>query len=163
MNEMPSQASSDALPTRRRGLTVAEAAPAVPRPPAEADVKTVAEALLHVYGEFDFNTIRGVLVATRDGLVLCGVTRGIEEDNVAAMAAAAAGLATQFTAHAGVGGPKAVFFEGETGQVGVFPADPDTLLVVLGERDTTMGMFNVVAKQALALLQQEVADRRQRG
>ena len=56
--------------------------------------------------------------------------------------------------------PKAVFFEGDSGQVGVFGVDADTLLVVLGERDTTMGMFNVAAKQTLALLQQAVAARR---
>jgi hypothetical protein len=155
--------ATDALPTRRRGLTVAEAGAAVARPVEGATATMMTEALQRIHGDIDSITISGVLVATRDGLVLCAVTRGIENDNVAAMAAAAAGLATQFTAHAGVGDPRGVFFEGDAGQVGVFPVDPDTLLVVLGKRDTTMGMFNVVAKQALTLLQQEVADRRQPG
>ncbi|MGW6443002.1 roadblock/LC7 domain-containing protein [Lentzea sp. NPDC055074] len=152
-------AGSDALPTRRRGSS-SETTPSIPRPAVGTDAKMMADALQEVYGDFDSVSINGVLVATRDGLVLCGVTRGVEDDGVAAMAAAAAGLATQFTSQAGVGSPRAVFFEGDSGQVGVFGVDADTLLVVLGERDTTMGMFNVVAKQALAMLQQAVAARR---
>jgi predicted regulator of Ras-like GTPase activity (Roadblock/LC7/MglB family) len=119
----------------------------------------MAEALYEIYDRIDGLTVNGVLVATRDGLVLCAVTRGIEDDGVAAMAAAAAGLAAQFTEQAGVGGPRAAFFEGDAGQVGVFPLDASTLLVLLGARDTTMGMFNVAAKQALALLQDAIARR----
>lgn len=155
MTEMPG-----ALPTRKRGLTVAEAGPAAARPPAGADAVTMTKALLEVHSAIDSIAINGVLVATRDGLVLCGVTRGIENDGVAAMAAAAAGLAHQFTSRAAIGDPRAVFFEGDAGQVGVFEVDSAALLVVLGSRDTTMGMFNVVAKHALALLQQAVIDQR---
>jgi predicted regulator of Ras-like GTPase activity (Roadblock/LC7/MglB family) len=117
----------------------------------------MAAALREIQGRVDSIAINGVLIATRDGLVLCAVTRDIENDGVAAMAAAAAGLAEQFTGQAKVGGPRAAFFEGSAGQVGVFPIDASTLLVVLGERDTTMGMFNVSAKHALALLQQAIA------
>ncbi|GHH29426.1 roadblock/LC7 domain-containing protein [Lentzea cavernae] len=152
--------SADALPLRRRGSAAPEAVPSAARPAQGSNARLMTEALREVHADFDSVSINGVLVATRDGLVLCGVTRGIEDDGVAAMAAAAAGLATQFTSQAGVGSPRAVFFEGDSGQVGVFGVDADTLLVVLGERDTTMGMFNVVAKQALAKLQQAVAARR---
>ncbi|WP_330274767.1 roadblock/LC7 domain-containing protein [Lentzea sp. NBC_00516] len=159
MSTQPAQ-TPGALPLRRRG-PLSEAPPAPERQvPASAVAKLMTEALEEVHGRIDSVAINGVLVATRDGLVLCGVTRGIEDDGVAAMASAAAGLATQFTSQARVGSPRAVFFEGESGQVGVFGIDADTLLVVLGERDTTMGMFNVVAKQALTLLQQAVAARR---
>ena len=155
-------ADPDVLPMRRRGSTLPAARPAAP-PPAGADAATMTEALQEIHGRIDAITINGVLVATRDGLVLCGITRGIEDDGVAAMAAAAAGLTAQFTAQAGVGGPRAAFFEGEAGQVGVFPIDAATLLVLLGERDTTMGMFNVAAKQTLALLQQAITRRRSPG
>ena len=163
MNEMSTEAAHDhgALPMRRRRASLPEAVPAMTRPLGQGTVaKLMTEALREIHGAIDSIAINGVLIATRDGLVLCGVTRGIEDDGVAAMAAAAAGLAGQFTAQAGVGSPRAVFFEGDSGQVGVFSVDAETLLVVLGERDTTMGMFNVVAKQALALLQQAVAARR---
>jgi predicted regulator of Ras-like GTPase activity (Roadblock/LC7/MglB family) len=150
----------DVLPMRRRGSTTQDATAAVSRPEAGANARMMTEALREIQDSIDSIAINGVLVATRDGLVLCSVTRDVQDDGVAAMAAAAAGLATQFTTQAGVGSPKAVFFEGDSGQVGVFGVDADTLLVVLGERDTTMGMFNVVAKQALTLLQQAVAARR---
>lgn len=159
MSEMSTH-TPGALPLRRRG-PLSEAPPAPERHvPSSAVAKLMTEALEEIHGSIDSVAINGVLVATRDGLVLCGVTRGIEDDGVAAMASAAAGLATQFTSQARVGSPRAVFFEGDSGQVGVFGVDADTLLVVLGERDTTMGMFNVVAKQALTLLQQAVAARR---
>ena len=160
MSEMHVQPSvdPDVLPMRRRGSTLPVARPAAAQPVA-ADPRTMTEALREIHGRIDSITINGVLVATRDGLVLCAVTRDIENDGVAAMAAAAAGLAAQFTAQAKVGGPRAAFFEGDAGQVGVFPVDDGALLVVLGERDATMGMFNVAAKQALALLQKAIADR----
>ncbi|MEU7476932.1 roadblock/LC7 domain-containing protein [Lentzea sp. NPDC042327] len=151
--------SPEALPTRRRGATTPSHGP-VTTPLPGTDAKVMTEALAEVHGSIDSIAINGVLVATRDGLVLCAVTRGVQDDGVAAMAAAAAGLANQFTAQAGVGSPRAVFFEGDSGQAGVFGVDADTLLVVLGTRDTTMGMFNVVAKQALSLLQEAVANRR---
>ncbi|MFD4643511.1 roadblock/LC7 domain-containing protein [Lentzea sp. NPDC058436] len=156
---MASQAAhnSGALPLRRRGTTSPVAAPAIARQAAGTNATKMTEALREIYGAIDRISINGVLVATRDGLVLCGVTRDIEDDGVAAMAAASAGLATQFTSQARIGLPKAVFFEGDSGQVGVFGVDEDTLLVVLGKRDTTMGMFNVVAKQALTLLQNVLA------
>ncbi|MFD5828914.1 roadblock/LC7 domain-containing protein [Lentzea sp. NPDC060358] len=159
---MSTEAAHDhgALPMRRR-----RAAPEASQPMAKpmgqgAVAKLMTDALRDIHSSIDSISINGVLIATRDGLVLCGVTRGIQDDGVAAMSAAAAGLAGQFTAQAGVGNPRAVFFEGDSGQVGVFSVDADTLLVVLGTRDTTMGMFNVVAKQALALLQNAVAARR---
>ncbi|MET9227881.1 roadblock/LC7 domain-containing protein [Lentzea sp. NPDC003310] len=147
--------TAGALPMRRRGATAP--APAIARQGTGHNARKMTEALQRVHGDIDTISINGVLVATRDGLVLCGITRDIEDDGVAAMAAAAAGLASQFTSQARVGTPRAVFFEGESGQVGVFGVDDDTLLVVLGERDTTMGMFNVRAKQALSLLQEALA------
>ncbi|MBM7858854.1 putative regulator of Ras-like GTPase activity (Roadblock/LC7/MglB family) [Lentzea nigeriaca] len=133
---------------------------AVAPPPDDAGKKTVTEALQEIRDRIDPVAISGVLAATRDGLVLCAHTRDIENESVAAMAAAAAGLAAQFIARASVGDPRVVFFEGDAGQVGVFSVDPDTLLVVFSERNTTMGMFNVAAKQALALLQQAIAGQR---
>jgi predicted regulator of Ras-like GTPase activity (Roadblock/LC7/MglB family) len=151
-------ADPEVLPMRRRGTALPPRAPAPP-PSTGAQARTMTEALHEIYDRIDGLTVNGVLVATRDGLVLCGVTRGIEDDGVAAMAAAAAGLAAQFTEQAGVGSPRAAFFEGDAGQVGVFPLDASTLLVLLGARDTTMGMFNVAAKQALALLQDAIARR----
>lgn len=161
MNETTAPASADSgvLPLRKRGSSLSAGLPVAPQLDG-AGKKTVTEALHEIHGSIDPNAVNGVLAATRDGLVLCALTRDVENESVAAMAAAAAGLAAQFTRHAKVGGPRVVFFEGDTGQVGVFSVDADTLLVVFSERDTTMGMFNVAAKQALALLQQAIAGHR---
>jgi predicted regulator of Ras-like GTPase activity (Roadblock/LC7/MglB family) len=119
------------------------------------DVAAISEALGRIRENVD--CIVGLLVATRDGLVLHGETRGVENDSVAAMAAAAAGLATQFTAQAKVGEPRAAMFEGVNGYVCVFPVEVSLLLVVFGEPDITMGLFNIAAKQALTQLHQVIA------
>lgn len=152
-------ADSSVLPMRKRGSSLS-AGLAVTPPLDGAGKKTVTEALHEIHSHIDAVAINGVLVATRDGLVLCALTRDIENESIAAMAAASAGLAAQFTARTKIGGPRVVFFEGDAGQVGVFSVDADTLLVVFSERNTTMGMFNVAAKQALALLQQAIAGHR---
>ncbi|GAB3890945.1 roadblock/LC7 domain-containing protein [Kibdelosporangium lantanae] len=94
--------------------------------------------------------INGLLLASRDGLVLCGETRGGHDESVAAMAAATIGIAGKFTEQAMVGDPRAAVFEGVAGHVCIFPVDEATLLVVFGERDTNTGLFTVAARQALA-------------
>lgn len=150
-----------ALP--RRG---AASIPSAPAPAGEAlsreERALVDEALQEIRGRIDWNNVKGLLAASRDGLLLCSDTRDIEDDSVAAMAASSVGLAIQFTGRAGVGAPRAAIFEGADGHVGVFTAHEGILLVVLGERGTTMGLFNVAARQALSLFQQAVADRRVR-
>jgi uncharacterized protein len=164
MSEMPTTVAMDpaALPIRRTACTRRDPAPAgpmVPPPSGDAEARTLVEAaLVEALGEIRGRVDRvvGLLVATRDGLVLCSATCGIEEGSVAAMAAAAIGLATQFTGQANVGAPRAVMFEGVSGHVGVFPVEGSILLVVFGEPDITMGLFNVAARQALSLLQQAI-------
>lgn len=161
MNEVTARTSADSsvLPLRKRGSALSAGLPVAP-PLDDAGKKTVTEALHEIRDRIDPVAISGVLAATRDGLVLCAHTRDVDDESVAAMAAAAAGLAAQFIARARVGDPRVVFFEGDAGQVGVFSVDTDTLLVVFSERNTTMGLFNVAAKQALALLQQAIAGQR---
>ena len=149
---------SAALPTRSNTSTRQDPppGPTVTHPPDNAE--TMAEAAINaaleeIRGRVD--RVSGLLVATRDGLVLCSDTQDIEEGSVAAMAAAAIGLATQFTRQAKVGAPRAAMFEGSSGHVGVFPVE-GSILVVFGEPDITMGLFNVAARQALSLLQQAI-------
>jgi uncharacterized protein len=159
-------ADRPALP--KRGLASAMAVPAPAGTAAaellsRADKAAVNDALQDIRGRIDWNNVKGLLAASRDGLLLCSDTRDIEDDSVAAMSASAVGLAIQFTGRAGVGAPRAAIFEGADGHVGVFPMPEGILLVVLGERDTTMGLFNVAARQALSLFQKAVADRRVRG
>ncbi|RSM63875.1 dynein regulation protein LC7 [Kibdelosporangium aridum] len=151
---------SAVLPTRRPASgrrDPASAGPTVTPPPDHAE--TMAEAAMTAaLGEIRgrVERVTGLLVATRDGLVLYSDTHGVEDHSVAAMAAAAIGLATQFTGQAKVGAPRAAMFEGASGYVGVFPVEGSFLLVVFGEPEITMGLFTVAARQALSLLQQVI-------
>jgi predicted regulator of Ras-like GTPase activity (Roadblock/LC7/MglB family) len=121
-------------------------------------MSVMEEALQGVSGE-DAN-VSGMLVASADGLVLASNTKDIHVDTVAAMAAAAASIAIQFTDQADIGESKASIFEGASGYVAVFPVEPSVLVVVFGQKDLTMGMFNITARKALSDLQESV--RRQR-
>ncbi|EOD63062.1 roadblock/LC7 domain-containing protein [Amycolatopsis vancoresmycina] len=149
---LPKRGSTPVVPDARR---VASAV-------SPEDAARTSAALRDIRGRIDWKNVKGLLAASRDGLLLCSDTRDIEDDSVAAMAASAVGLAVQFTGRAGVGAPRAAIFEGAYGHVGVFTTKEGILLVVLGERDTTMGLFNVAARQALSLFQEAVADRRVR-
>ncbi|MEU8638939.1 roadblock/LC7 domain-containing protein [Amycolatopsis sp. NPDC048633] len=118
------------------------------RPTLDSD-QTI-EALRKIREQVD--QVAGLLVATHDGLVLANDTETIEPDSVAAMSAAATGLAAQFTAQAGIGESRCAMFEGSSGYVCVFPVEGSLLLVVFGQPEITMGLFTLAAKQALTLL-----------
>lgn len=117
-------------------------------------VQVVEEALRGVSGKEAH--VSGMLLASADGLVLASDTPDVHLDTVAAMAAAAASLAGRFTDLAEMGLAKASLFEGSLGHVAVFPVEPRVLLVVFGRKDTTMGLFNIAARNVLFLLQQEI-------
>ncbi|MEU0532823.1 roadblock/LC7 domain-containing protein [Amycolatopsis tolypomycina] len=140
------------LPTRKLGAT-----PAFPVPQgireAHPDAAAATRALAKIRDEVDRVNITGLLVASRDGLLLASDTQEIEDDSVAAMAAASVGLATRFIGQAGLGEARGAMFQGSLGHVCVFPVQGPVLLVVFARPDTTMGLFNVVARQALTLLQ----------
>ena len=153
------QDSGAPLPTRRPSSTSTKPlpmGPVVTQPPFDSD--EMSQTLRTIRSQVD--RVTGLLVATQDGLVLASDTRDVENESVAAMSAAAVGLAVQFTAQAGIGEPRAAVFEGTSGYVCVFPVEASLLLVVFGERDITMGLFNIAAKQALSLLQHVVLRQR---
>ena len=144
---------STSLPTRRRAARKRDpAAPsALPAGVHPLDLEALGKELGEIRSRVD--GVNGLLLASIDGLAMCGVTRSVDKDSVAAMAAATIGLAGQFTRQAMVGEPRAATFEGLDGHVCVLPVDPAVLLVVFGERDTNAGLFNLAAKQSLAQVQ----------
>ncbi|TDV48869.1 roadblock/LC7 domain-containing protein [Actinophytocola oryzae] len=115
----------------------------------------IVEDALHSVSGQEAN-VSGMLLASTDGLVLAADTDAVHLDTVAAMAAAAASIGSQFTDQANVGEASASLFEGDSGHVAVFPVAPRVLLVVFGRKDTTMGLFNIAARNALFLLQQTI-------
>ncbi|WP_410640816.1 roadblock/LC7 domain-containing protein [Amycolatopsis sp. lyj-346] len=140
------------LPTRKQGAGRPFPAQQGIRP-AHPDATAAAKALQEIRDKVDRVNITGLLLASRDGLLLASDTRDIEDDSVAAMAAASVGLATRFVGQAGLGEARGAMFQGSLGHVCVFPVQDPVLLVVFARPDTTMGLFNVVARQALTLLQ----------
>lgn len=145
-------ADSSSPPIPRREPVARGEVPPPPMVAANRYPAQMAALLREVRGQVQH--IHGLLLATQDGLVVGTDTRGVQDDSVAAMAAAAAGLAAQFTAQAAVGQPRSSMFEGGNGYVGVFPAEAGLLLVVFGQPDISMGLFNVAAKQALGQVRQ---------
>ncbi|WP_103334769.1 roadblock/LC7 domain-containing protein [Amycolatopsis sp. CA-126428] len=140
------------LPTRRQGAAHTFPPPQQV-PPSHPEAAAVAKALAEIRDKVDRANITGLLLASRDGLLLASDTQEIEDDSVAAMAAAAVGLAARFIDQAGLGEARGAMFQGSLGHVCVFPVQGAVLLVLFARPDTTMGLFNVVARQALALLQ----------
>jgi predicted regulator of Ras-like GTPase activity (Roadblock/LC7/MglB family) len=148
------------LPRRRAGTTSEDGAwSATPAGRSSTGLLDVVDDALRTVSGKDPN-VYGMLVASTDGLVLASDTRDVHNDTVAAMAAAAASIASQFTDQADVGESKASIFEGASGYVGVFPVEPSVLLVVFGQKDMTMGLFNVAARNALSRLQQALERQR---
>lgn len=120
-------------------------------------VRVVEDALHDVSGKE--SNVSGLLLASADGLVLASDTHDVHLDTVAAMAAAAASIANQFTEQTEMGMAKASLFEGSSGHVAVFQVEPRVLLVVFGRKDTTLGLFNIAARNALFLLRQAIHHR----
>jgi predicted regulator of Ras-like GTPase activity (Roadblock/LC7/MglB family) len=126
---------------------------------SDGDLLAVFETALTSVSGKDAN-VYGMLLASSDGLVLASDIRDVVVDTVAAMAAAAASIATQFTSQADVGESTASLFEGSSGYVGVFPVETSVLLVVFGRKDMTMGLFNVAARNALNRVQKAIERQR---
>jgi predicted regulator of Ras-like GTPase activity (Roadblock/LC7/MglB family) len=138
------------LPVRKPASAIATSPPEPAAPGPAPDSARTLEVLRKIRDQVD--QVAGLLVATHDGLVLANDTDTVEADSVAAMSAAAIGLAAQFTAQARIGESRSAMFEGSSGYVCVFPVEASLLLVVFGEPDITMGLFTLAAKQALTLL-----------
>ena len=148
---------STPLPKRGPGATSDDTrwtfAPAVRQ--RTGDLMRVVEEALHSVSGKEAN-VSGMLLASADGLVLASDIPGVHLDTVAAMAAASASIANQFTEQTDMGTAKVSLFEGSSGHVAVFQVEPRVLLVVFGRKDTTLGLFNIASRNALFLLRQAI-------
>ncbi|MGM1058329.1 roadblock/LC7 domain-containing protein [Saccharothrix sp. Mg75] len=102
--------------------------------------------------------VDGLVVTSRDGIVIAAdLGPGMPHpedtaDQVAAMAAASAGIGYRFVQASNLGRLQGVVLEGDRGCVGVQPLSGTLLLVLLGAPDTVMGRFTVAVKRVLAQL-----------
>lgn len=77
--------------------------------------------------------ITDTALASRDGLIIASDTADIDPDNLAALAAAALGLAQRMTAEAGKGTLREATTRSSGGIVAVYAVGSSALLVVVGD------------------------------
>ncbi|MEV4332118.1 roadblock/LC7 domain-containing protein [Streptomyces sp. NPDC049597] len=90
--------------------------------------------------------LTGALAASADGLVLASDTA--EAEGVAALTAAALGVALRLTEATGQGGFKELLIRGETGYVATYAAGSSAVLTVLAEPRINVGRLHLEARRA---------------
>ncbi|MEU1279633.1 roadblock/LC7 domain-containing protein [Streptomyces sp. NPDC005805] len=90
--------------------------------------------------------LTGALAASADGLVLA--TDSPEAEHVAALTAAALGVALRLTEATGQGGFKELLVRGETGYVATYAAGSSAVLTVLAEPRINVGRLHLEARRA---------------
>ncbi|MDQ0843210.1 MULTISPECIES: roadblock/LC7 domain-containing protein [unclassified Streptomyces] len=90
--------------------------------------------------------LTGGLAASVDGLVLAADTA--EAESVAALTAAALGVALRLTEATGQGGFKELLVRGEAGYVATYAAGSSAVLTVLAEPRINVGRLHLEARRA---------------
>lgn len=90
--------------------------------------------------------LTGALAASADGLVLASDTT--EAEGVAALTAAALGVALRLTEATGQGGFKELLVRGERGYVATYAAGSSAVLTVLAEPRINVGRLHLEARRA---------------
>ncbi|WP_425508593.1 roadblock/LC7 domain-containing protein [Streptomyces genisteinicus] len=90
--------------------------------------------------------LTGALAASADGLVLAADTA--EAEGVAALTAAALGVALRLTDATGQGGFKELLVRGERGYVATYAAGTSAVLTVLAEPRINVGRLHLEARRA---------------
>lgn len=91
--------------------------------------------------------VDGALLATADGLLLAGAAREQQEEVLAAMASAAAGLSTQFAAMLGVGSAVTTVVQAARGCIAVHPMLGTTILLVYSRDPANVALLHLAVRQ----------------
>ncbi|MEU0803809.1 roadblock/LC7 domain-containing protein [Streptomyces sp. NPDC005970] len=102
--------------------------------------------------------VTGALAATSDGLVLAHDTAAIEPEGVAALTAAALGVARSMAEATGRGAFRELLVRGEDGYVATYAAGPTAVLTVLADGRTNVGRLHLEARRAGARVAELVGD-----
>ncbi|MET9656269.1 roadblock/LC7 domain-containing protein [Streptomyces sp. NPDC006510] len=92
--------------------------------------------------------LSGALVAGTDGLVLAHDIPGVEPDRVAALTAAALGVAVRMTEATGRGGFGEILVRGESGCIASYAAGPSAVLTLLAENRIDVGDLHLAGRRA---------------
>ncbi|MET7902505.1 roadblock/LC7 domain-containing protein [Streptomyces sp. NPDC005336] len=96
--------------------------------------------------------VTGALAATSDGVVLAHDAATIEPDGVAALTAAALGVAQSLAGATGRGAFRELLVRGEDGYVATYAAGSTAVLTVLAGERTNVGRLHMEARRSGARL-----------
>ncbi|MBL1114147.1 roadblock/LC7 domain-containing protein [Streptomyces sp. 110] len=96
--------------------------------------------------------VTGALAATSDGVVLAHDTATIEPEGVAALTAAALGVAQSLAGATGRGAFRELLVRGENGYVATYAAGSTAVLTVLAGDRTNVGRLHMEARRSGARL-----------
>ncbi|WP_461030152.1 roadblock/LC7 domain-containing protein [Streptomyces sparsus] len=94
--------------------------------------------------------LTGALAASVDGLVLAQDTTTVEAEAMAALTAAALGVALRLTEATGHGEFRELVVRGEDGYVATYAAGASAVLTVLAEPRTNVGRIHLEARRSSA-------------
>ncbi|MFI7012086.1 roadblock/LC7 domain-containing protein [Streptomyces sp. NPDC050145] len=92
--------------------------------------------------------VTGALAASVDGLVLAHDTPGVEAEGVAALTAAALGVALRLTDATGQGGFRELLVRGESGYVATYAAGDSAVLTLLAGDRVNVGRLHLEGRRA---------------
>ncbi|MFB6979704.1 roadblock/LC7 domain-containing protein [Streptomyces scopuliridis] len=92
--------------------------------------------------------LTGALAASTDGLVLAQDTAEVEAEGVAALTAAALGVAQRLTDTTGQGGFRELLIRGELGYVATYAAGASAVLTLLAEPRINVGRLHLEARRS---------------
>ncbi|MFF1924164.1 roadblock/LC7 domain-containing protein [Streptomyces sp. NPDC058221] len=112
----------------------------------EAEVQDVLVELQRLRARVPL--LAGALAASTDGLVLAHDTPGVEAEGVAALTAAALGVAIRMTDATGRGGFRELLVRGETGYIAAYAAGSSAVLTLLAEDRINVGRLHLEGRRA---------------
>lgn len=92
--------------------------------------------------------LTGALAASVDGLVLAQDARGVEPEGVAALTAAALGIALRLTDATGQGGFRELLVRSDLGYVATYAAGPSAVLTLLAEGQVNVGRLHLEGRRS---------------
>ncbi|MGW2712359.1 roadblock/LC7 domain-containing protein [Streptomyces sp. NPDC001356] len=113
---------------------------------AEEDLRTVLEELLRLRTRVP--QLTGALAAGVDGLVVAHDTPGVDPEGLAALTAAALGVAVRVADATGHGGFRELLERGERGYIATYAAGRTAVLTLLAQDRVNVGRLHLEGRRA---------------
>ncbi|GGS48988.1 roadblock/LC7 domain-containing protein [Streptomyces cinerochromogenes] len=113
---------------------------------AEDDLRTVLEELHRLRTRVP--QLTGALAAGVDGLVVAHDTPGVDPEGLAALTAAALGVAVRISDHTGHGGFRELLVRGERGYIATYAAGRTAVLTLLAQDRVNVGRLHLEGRRS---------------